>query len=273
MEPPRARPTLGQAYASTVLRLVLYLFIANAPAEVRRDHMERARRGTADLDRDLAKLRSLMGNRYDEIRDRLPELLERYGDLRDPYPDFHAKRRDRPVELMADGGYEIYPYDLVSSVMRDNVTFASGSIREFMSVVMGPYPLVGMDEPEHRRLRALVAQAFRQRNLAHWDEDLVVPVVDEMIDGFAARVSARTESRLRADPSVVAVDPDVPLSVQGTGSGPARPSDYLQDTRAVNAHQAGWDGSGATVALVDTGVARVPDVAGRVWRVVGDVSG
>ncbi|MEP6625947.1 MAG: cytochrome P450 [Acidimicrobiia bacterium] len=112
------------------------------------------------------------------------------GDLRDPYPDFHAKRRDRPVELMADGGYEIYPYDLVSSVMRDNVTFASGSIREFMSVVMGPYPLVGMDEPEHRRLRALVAQAFRQRNLAHWDEDLVVPVVDEMIDGFAARGSA-----------------------------------------------------------------------------------
>ncbi len=112
------------------------------------------------------------------------------GDLRDPYPDFHTKRRERPVELMEDGGYEVYPYELVSSVMRDNVTFASGSIRDFMSVVMGPYPLVGMDEPEHRRLRTLVAQAFRQRTLAHWDEDLVVPVVDEMIDGFAARGSA-----------------------------------------------------------------------------------
>ena len=37
-----------------------------------------------DLDKDLAKLRSLMGHRYDEIRDNLPELLERYGDLRDP---------------------------------------------------------------------------------------------------------------------------------------------------------------------------------------------
>ena len=33
---------------------------------------------------DLARLRSLMGHRYDEIRDSLPELLERYGDLRDP---------------------------------------------------------------------------------------------------------------------------------------------------------------------------------------------
>lgn len=112
------------------------------------------------------------------------------GDLRDPYTDFGRKRRELPVELMADGGYEVYPYDLVSQVMRDNVTFASGSIREMMSLVMGPYPLVGMDEPEHRRLRALVAQAFRQRTLAHWDQDLVVPVVDEMIDGFAGRGEA-----------------------------------------------------------------------------------
>lgn len=112
------------------------------------------------------------------------------GDVRDPYPDFWRKRTESPVEINADGMYEVYPYELVSQVMRDNETFPSGSIREMMSVVMGPYPLVGMDEPEHRRLRNLVAQAFRQRNLAHWDQDLVVPVVDEMIDGFAARGSA-----------------------------------------------------------------------------------
>lgn len=81
---PDAIPILGQADDLTVLMLVLDLFIANAPAEVRRDHLERARNGTADLDRDLARLRSIMGRRYDQIRDSLPELLERYGDLRDP---------------------------------------------------------------------------------------------------------------------------------------------------------------------------------------------
>jgi len=81
---PDVIPILGQADDLTVLMLVLDLFIANAPAEVRREHMERARNGTADLDRDLAKLRSLLGHRYDRIRDNLPELLERYGDLRDP---------------------------------------------------------------------------------------------------------------------------------------------------------------------------------------------
>ena len=81
---PDAIPILGQADDLTVLMLVLDLFIANAPADVRKDHLERAKNGTADLDKDLATLRSLMGHRYDEIRDSLPELLERYGDLRDP---------------------------------------------------------------------------------------------------------------------------------------------------------------------------------------------
>ena len=81
---PDALPIIGQADDLTVLLLVLDLFIANAPEDVRREHMERARNGTAKLDRDLDRLREVLGDRYDRIRDNLPELLERYGDLRDP---------------------------------------------------------------------------------------------------------------------------------------------------------------------------------------------
>ena len=81
---PDAIPILGQADDLTVLMLVLDLFIANAPAQVRRDHLARAHSGTADLDRDLARMRGILGSRYDRIRDRLPDLLERYGQLRDP---------------------------------------------------------------------------------------------------------------------------------------------------------------------------------------------
>jgi uncharacterized membrane protein YkvA (DUF1232 family) len=81
---PDAIPILGQADDLTVLLLVLDLFIQNAPAEVRAEHTARARNGTADLDRDLARLRGLMGDRFDRIRDDLPDLLERYGRLRDP---------------------------------------------------------------------------------------------------------------------------------------------------------------------------------------------
>src|SRR5918992_3091356 len=81
---PDVIPIIGQADDLTVLLLVLDLFIQNAPAEVRAEHTARARDGTADLDRDLARLRGLMGDRFDRIRDDLPELLDRYGRLRDP---------------------------------------------------------------------------------------------------------------------------------------------------------------------------------------------
>lgn len=81
---PDAIPILGQADDLTVLLLVLDLFVQNAPREVRIEHTTRARNGTADLDRDLARLRLLMGDRYDRIRDSLPELLDRYGRLGDP---------------------------------------------------------------------------------------------------------------------------------------------------------------------------------------------
>ena len=67
------------------------------------------------------------------------------GDVRNPVPGFH--QRDETPVRSRDGSVEIFPYDLNAAVMRDNVTFCSGSIRELMSVVMGPYPLVGMDEP------------------------------------------------------------------------------------------------------------------------------
>ncbi len=81
---PDALPIIGQADDLTVLLLVLDLFVANAPAEARDEHTERAKKGTALLDEDLARLRSILGDRYDRIRDALPEVLERYGSLRDP---------------------------------------------------------------------------------------------------------------------------------------------------------------------------------------------
>lgn len=81
---PDALPIIGQADDLTVLLIVLDVFVANAPEQVRREHLQRARNGTARLDEDLARLRSVMGDRYDRIRDNLPDLLERYGQLRDP---------------------------------------------------------------------------------------------------------------------------------------------------------------------------------------------
>ncbi|HUR78402.1 MAG TPA: cytochrome P450 [Acidimicrobiales bacterium] len=117
------------------------------------------------------------------------------GDVRDPYPELALKRRDSPVELNVQMGYDlqdrmtatVYQYDDVATVLRDHETFSSGAIRDLLAVVMGPYVMVGMDEPEHKRHRHLVSHAFRSKALAHWEDDLMGDVVDELIDKFAGR--------------------------------------------------------------------------------------
>jgi uncharacterized membrane protein YkvA (DUF1232 family) len=102
---PDVVPILGAADDLTVLLLVLDLFINNAPAAVRDDHLARAAAGQAVLDADLARVRSLLGGRYDRIRDTLPELLARYGGLRESaevkrhLAEWRATRAKTPVEV------------------------------------------------------------------------------------------------------------------------------------------------------------------------------
>jgi len=123
---------------------------------------------------------------------------------RNPYPKLAELRRTTPVgrrQAWSDAGeaveaVEVYRYDDVAAVMRDNDSFSSSSVRAGMEPVMGKYVLVGMDEPEHRRLRDLVATGFRPKSIAHWETDIVLPVVDEMIDAFAARGEAELVQEL-----------------------------------------------------------------------------
>ncbi len=120
------------------------------------------------------------------------------GDLRDPYPELARKRKDLPVEHatyasfiegVEEETFIVHRYDDVVAVLRDNVTFSSSAIRELMAPVMGEYVLVGMDEPEHKRLRALVSVAFRQRSLAEW-EPYAESVVNSYLDQVAERGTA-----------------------------------------------------------------------------------
>ncbi|MGH2463729.1 MAG: YkvA family protein [Candidatus Limnocylindria bacterium] len=102
---PDVVPILGAADDLTVLLLVLDLFISNAPDSVREEHMARAATGQATLDADLARVRSLLGDRYDRIRDSLPELLGRFGGLQDSkelkrqLAEWRTARAKTPVEV------------------------------------------------------------------------------------------------------------------------------------------------------------------------------
>src|SRR5690242_13934596 len=85
-----------------------------------------------------------------------------------------------------------------------------------------------------------------------------------LVDGFAAALPAAARAALARDADVVAIADDRPMHVQSDGGGSNGPtSAYRQAIGADDAQRAGYDGSGTTVALLDTGITPSPDLAGR----------
>jgi cytochrome P450 len=119
------------------------------------------------------------------------------GDARDPYPELALARNAHPVQRLDTSNmphddehpvFFVYRYEDVFEVLRDGETFSSGHIIELiMGDVMGKHIMLGMDNPEHRRYRALVATAFGQKTLARWESELVESTASELIDAFADR--------------------------------------------------------------------------------------
>ncbi len=120
------------------------------------------------------------------------------GTTRDPYPDLVAKRRDTPVQkgltmnpdslpegIEVEPGWIAYRYDDCSRILRDAKTFTSTGYDVTIGMVMG-HMILGMDDPEHRGHRNLVAHAFREKALARWEPEFIRPIIDEQIDRFAA---------------------------------------------------------------------------------------
>jgi cytochrome P450 len=119
------------------------------------------------------------------------------GDARDPYPELALARSAHPVQRLdtsnmphddAHPVFFVYRYEDVFEVLRDGETFSSAHIIELiMGDVMGKHIMLGMDNPEHRRYRALVSTAFSQKTLARWESELIEPTASELIDAFAGR--------------------------------------------------------------------------------------
>lgn len=116
------------------------------------------------------------------------------GDVRDPYTELARLRREDPVQRIDMSGmpgeegkpvFIVYRYEDVQQMLRDNETFSSAIIIQAFGDVFGKHVMLGMDEPEHKRHRALVSKAFSQKALARWEDDLVGKVGNELIDQFA----------------------------------------------------------------------------------------
>jgi cytochrome P450 len=120
------------------------------------------------------------------------------GTTRDPWPALARQRRDAPVSkgltmspdvlpegYSAEPEWIAYCYDDCSRILRDAKTFTSTGYDSTIGMVMG-HVILGMDDPEHRTHRNLVAHAFREKALARWEPEFIGPIIDEQIDRFAA---------------------------------------------------------------------------------------
>jgi cytochrome P450 len=100
-------------------------------------------------------------------------------------------RRDQPVvdvgsEAMDRPMWMVTRHEDVEAVLRDPDRFSSRINNETMGPVMGTL-ILGMDGDEHRRYRSLVAQAFRPSALARWEEELIRPIINELLDDLAPK--------------------------------------------------------------------------------------
>lgn len=126
------------------------------------------------------------------------------GAVRDPYPKLGELRGACPVHrgrihrefglpdvqeavMPANGEYfSALGYDAAAAVLLDGETFSSSGYANSIGLVMG-HSILEMDDPEHRRYRALIEQAFRLRTMERWEREIVAPVVHALVDRFAER--------------------------------------------------------------------------------------
>ncbi len=115
------------------------------------------------------------------------------GDIRDPYTEMARLRREEGVQridmsvMPGEEGkplFIVYRHEDIATMLRDNETFSSAIVIQAFGAVLGQRVMLGMDEPDHGRHRALVSKAFSPKALARWEENLVGRVGNELIDGF-----------------------------------------------------------------------------------------
>jgi cytochrome P450 len=93
-----------------------------------------------------------------------------------------------PMDFLPEGievgpGWNAFRYEDCSRILRDAKTFTSTGYDSSIGMVMG-HMILGMDDPEHRGHRNLVANAFREKSLARWEPEFIGPIIDELIDRF-----------------------------------------------------------------------------------------
>ncbi len=108
------------------------------------------------------------------------------------YPQLLAAQRQAPVAL-GPFGPEILSYDLVRTVLRDSrFQVPPGYILAAQGITSGPLwekvvnSLLGMEGPEHQRVRSVVSKAFTPRAVERL-HSTIAHVIDEIVEPISRR--------------------------------------------------------------------------------------
>src|SRR5438270_8601327 len=108
------------------------------------------------------------------------------GDVRDPYPAYAEARGTAPVARVNHMGADVamvYRFAEAEQVLGDSETFSSRINGTWMRPFLGR-TILEMDGMEHHTHRRLISHAFRRKVVQDWEEDLIRPTANELIDRF-----------------------------------------------------------------------------------------
>jgi cytochrome P450 len=117
-------------------------------------------------------------------------------DLRDPYPFFAHKRHQAavfegtvmdysktPEDFRPKSEFSAMSFDAVNKVFRDGRVFSSQPYDKTIGLFMGP-TILAMEGDKHRDHRNLVSAAFKSKALTRWQNTIIRPICNALIDEF-----------------------------------------------------------------------------------------
>lgn len=143
-------------------------------------------------------------------------------DTPDPRPLLREARLHCPIGVSAPLGldprprYNVTRWDDVKQVLEDPETFSSAVCAESLDPFMGE-SILGLDGQAHRFQRGIVAHAFRTSALDRWEEELIGPIITDLLDAVAprGRCDLRSEVLIKFPVRVICGMYGVPLEDAG----------------------------------------------------------
>jgi cytochrome P450 len=111
------------------------------------------------------------------------------GDVRDPYEAYAFARERTPVARVSHLGADVamvYRFAEAEEMLGDSETFSSRINGKWMRPFLGR-TILEMDGMEHHTHRKLISHAFRRKVVQQWEDELIRPTGNELVDRFASR--------------------------------------------------------------------------------------